>query len=231
MNSVRAFWVLCILLWPIGHLGAQGLAVGKPLPFFTLKALNAEPGESPYVSLDKMIKGKNQQPRKLVLISFFASYCEPCKKELPYLAKLYELYEKDGFAAVVVTIDKEAEKIQEAKDLAQKNNVKFPVLSDRFNIVAKRYKIAELPSLFLMDNEGKALMVESGYTTNISKTLLTKIRQALGKPTADAIPAELSAFFPSEAKRDSGAAASQVGQEKKRSGGDKRKSSSTGTSD
>jgi len=183
---------------------AEGsLAVGDSLPFFTLKALNPTPGTSAYVSLDKIIGESAAAPKKLVLVSFFATYCEPCKKELPYLAKLHQFYEKDGFSAIVVTIDKEAEKIQEANRLAQKHGVTFPVLSDRFNIVAKRYQVSKLPSVFLMDGTGRATMVESGYNADISKKLLTHVRQSLGKPTADPIPPELQAFFPAAKKVES----------------------------
>ena len=191
---------IALLILPHNAAAEGGLAVGDSLPFFTLKSLNPAPGTSAYVSLDKMIGSSAVAPKKLVLVSFFATYCEPCKKELPYLAKLHQLYEKDGFSVIVVTIDKEAEKIQEANELAQKHGVTFPVLSDRFNIVAKRYRVSKLPSVFLMDSAGRATMVESGYNEDISKKLLTQVRQGLGKPTADPIPPELHAFFPATNK-------------------------------
>ncbi len=194
-----------LLFIPQNAIASESLTLGERVPFFTLKAINPVAGTSAIVSLDKMIGESARSPKKLVLVSFFATYCEPCKKELPFLAKLHQLYEKDGFTAVVVTIDKETEKIQEAKRLAQEHGVTFPVLSDRFNIVAKRYRVSKLPSVFLMDGSGRATMIESGYNSDISKKLLTHVRQSLGMPTADPIPLQLQPFFPAAKSLASGA--------------------------
>ncbi len=184
-------------------IASEGVALGDVVPFFTLKALNSSAGTPSYIGLNNLVGESARTPKKSVLLSFFATYCEPCKKELPFLAKLHQLYEKDGFTAIVVTIDKEGEKIEEAKKLAEEHGVRFPLLSDRFNIVAKRYQVSNLPSLFLVDRVGRATMIESGYTSGISKKLLAQIRQSLGMPTAAPIPPQLQPFFPAAKSSES----------------------------
>ena len=183
---------------------AAPLKVGDKAPVFTLKALNPDVIGTKYVSLGKMVGAKARPARKGVLLSFFATYCEPCKKELPYLAKLYDLFNQEGFSIVLVSIDEDKEKVEEAGVLAAKSGARFPVVSDRFNIVAKRYQISELPTMFLVDGLGQIVMAKSGYSEDISGELLSGIRQALGKPTAAPVPDSLQPYFPKKAGGGSG---------------------------
>jgi len=94
-----------------------------------------------------------------------------------------------------VSIDKEAEQIEFVRKLAKDSGVVFPVLSDRFNIVAKRYYIAKLPCVYLVNGEGKVSMVNVGYNDDISKTLLDSIRKAIGEATSDPVPEALARYM------------------------------------
>jgi len=163
-------------------------AVGEPVKNFTLKVVNAAEAGQPYVGIDRYYGAEAKEPKKAILLSFFATYCEPCKRELPYLAALYDTYADKGLMILSVSIDKEKEKIDEVASLAKKSNVKFPVLSDRFNIVAKRYFIEKLPCMYLVDSAGKVAMVKVGYNDDVSKDLLDNVRTAIGEPTSDPVP-------------------------------------------
>jgi alkyl hydroperoxide reductase subunit AhpC len=166
--------------------------VGEQVPSFTLKAVNGEDVGETYISIDRYFGAGAKDPKKAVLMSFFATYCEPCKKEIPLLSALYESYKAKGLQVVLVSIDKEAEKIDVAKALAKEAGVTFPVLSDRFNIVAKRYFISKLPNVYLLDAEGKVGMVNVGYNDDISRKLVDEIRKSLGEPTSEPPPASIS---------------------------------------
>jgi len=169
--------------------------VGEEVPAFTLKVVNTDDSGETYVSLDKYFGADSKTPKKAILVSFFATYCGPCKREMPYVAALYETYKDKGFQALLVTIDKEAEKIDEAKTLAKNAGVKFPLLSDRFNIVARRYFIEKLPCVYILNAQGKVAMVNVGYTDDASKAFLDEIRKNIGEPTSDPIPASLESYF------------------------------------
>ena len=84
---------------------------------------------------------------KSLLISFFATYCEPCKKEIPHLAKLKKELGANGFDIVLISIDKEESKAREAAQLVAENGTDLKVLWDRFNIVARRYNVEALPHM------------------------------------------------------------------------------------
>lgn len=169
--------------------------IGESVKNFTLKVVNAEEAGQPYVGIDRYYGAEAKEPKKAILLSFFATYCEPCKREMPYLAALYDTYRDKGLMILSVSIDKEKEKIDEVAALAKESNVKFPVLSDRFNIVAKRYFIEKLPCVYLVDGSGKVAMVKIGYNDDVSKDLLDNIRTAIGEPTSDPVPDVLARYM------------------------------------
>lgn len=184
--SLTALFVLSALGVPAAAKDKH--AVGERVPVFTLKAVNPETAGAKYVSLEDYVGAAAQTSKKAVLLSFFATYCKPCKREIPFLAALHDTYENDGLQVLVVSIDKEKDKIQVAKDLAEEHGVGFPVLSDRFNIVAKRYFVSKLPNLYLLNGEGKVSMVSVGYNDDITRQVLDEVRQAVGEPASEPIP-------------------------------------------
>ena len=161
---------------------------GEELPQFTLKALNGDMLGESYISIDRYFGANAKEPKKAVLLSFFASYCEPCKREMPLLAALQEAYKEKGLQIVLVSIDTDTDKIDVAKSLAKENGAKFPVLSDRFNIVAKRFFVTKLPNSYLTNGDGKVVMANVGYNDDISKRLIDEIRKTIGEPTSEPIP-------------------------------------------
>ena len=78
---------------------------------------------------------------------------------------------------------------------ASEAKVRFPLLTDRFNIVARRYYIQKLPCVYILDAEGKVAMVNVGYGDDVSKTLLDEIRKHIGEPASDPIPGALAEYM------------------------------------
>jgi alkyl hydroperoxide reductase subunit AhpC len=193
--STALAFVVAVAVAFEAHAEKDRYEIGEEVKNFTLKAVNPEASGEPYVGITSFVGPDADKPKKAVLLSFFATYCEPCKKEMPFLAALYDEYRDKGLMVFLISIDKEAEKIDEAKTLAEEAHIKFPVLSDRFNIVAKRYYIEKLPCVYLVNAEGKVAMVNVGYDDDISKVLLDNIRTAIGEPTTEPIPDALSRFM------------------------------------
>ena len=168
--------------------GKDRYDVGETVTAFSLKTLNPTESGTTWLRLDELVGDKAKDPRRAVLLTFFATYCEPCKREMPFLAALYKEYKDAGLMVVSLSIDKEEKDISFVRELAKKNDVTFPVLSDRFNIVAKRYFISKLPCVYLLNTAGKVAMVNVGYSDDISKKLLDQIRAALGTRLDAPIP-------------------------------------------
>ncbi len=157
--------------------------VGAPAPGFSLKVLNPEASGVSWVSLRSMAGEEPEDAEsRVVLLSFFASWCAPCKKELPLLVELDTRYRLLGLRVVGISIDKEEPGIGEARKLVADHRARYPVLSDRFNLLARRYlgDQAPLPSVFLVSREGNILAVERGYTKDASTFLRAKVEAALG---------------------------------------------------
>jgi len=185
--------------WLLGLLGPalaaadEEIAVGLPAPAFTLRTMNPETSGLVVVSLDRYVGPEADDAQaKVVLLSFFASWCEPCKKEMPYLQRLHEMYRGQGLRVLSVSIDREEPGISQARQVAAGAKVTFPVLSDRFNFLARRYlgEQSPLPSVFLVGRDGNILRIERGYGKDAATFLLAQVQKALGisSPTAKAAP-------------------------------------------
>lgn len=88
---------------------------------------------------------------KVVLLTFWATWCEPCKKEMPEIEAAYEQYKDDGLIVLAVNF---GENLDSAVSFVHHGRLTFPVLIDRKVSVAERYGVVSLPVSFLIDPEG-----------------------------------------------------------------------------
>ncbi|HAK89840.1 MAG TPA: hypothetical protein DHV16_01700 [Nitrospiraceae bacterium] len=113
---------------------------GQKAPDFTLKDINGNP-----VSLSSF-KGK------VVLLNFWATWCPPCKAEMPSMNRLQEKFKNRGFVIIAVSTDG---RIDEPKDFITKNPVSFIVLHDsKLKVSRNLYKVFMMPTTFLIDKRG-----------------------------------------------------------------------------
>ena len=175
------------LLAALPAFAEEEVGEGLPAPSFSLRTLNPDAAGIAWVSLDRFAGDDPEDAgAKVVLISFFASWCEPCKREMPFLVQLDRMYRGQGLRVLGVNIDKEEAGIETAKKLIAAANVTYPVLSDRFNFLARRYlgESAPLPSVFLVRRDGAIARIERGYSKDVGALLLTSIQQELGLKVA-----------------------------------------------
>ncbi len=157
---------------------------GKPAPMFRLPVYNPKEAGQPVVGLDRWVgPDPREQGVRAVLISFMASFCGPCKKEMPYLQSLHEKYRDQGLRVVMVAIDADDEGQKKVSELIAKNAVTFPVMKDRFNIVARRWLGTQspLPSLFMLKPDGTVASVHRGYSDDASQVIAAEVTEALKK--------------------------------------------------
>ncbi|GAA4298424.1 TlpA disulfide reductase family protein [Aestuariibaculum suncheonense] len=98
-------------------------------------------------ALTDLIKDK-----KVILIDFWASWCAPCRKELPNVKANYKKYADQGFEVIGISIDRDAKAWQKALEEEQ---MPWPNFND--NDVASLYKVKAVPTTYLIDNEGKLI--------------------------------------------------------------------------
>lgn len=161
--------------------GGEGLKVGTVAPTFMLPVVNSYKETARRWGPAKWTgRAKEKEKKKLVIMSFFATYCEPCKKEMPELVRLYNEYNDDGLGVMLVSIDKGSDQRDVVVKLAEKNEVSFPVLHDRFQVVARRYDAERLPYMLMLGPDGVVKTVHIGYTDELKAGLENEVRASLG---------------------------------------------------
>jgi peroxiredoxin len=99
--------------------------------------------------------------KKIVVINFWATWCGPCRVEMPSFEKLYTEQKNNGFLILAIAEDKERAKLDE---YLKKKPVSFPVLIDQDNALAERFKIESFPTTILVGADGKIRQVNEGVT-------------------------------------------------------------------
>lgn len=118
----------------------------------------------------------HEQRGRVVLLNFWATWCGPCREEMPHLNRLYEKYRSSGFVTLGVNIDDEPAK---AAELAAKLGVKFPVLLDTDKKVSKVYDMGGMPATVVIDRDGRVRFLHKGYREGFEKTYEQQIRELL----------------------------------------------------
>jgi len=110
----------------------------------------------------------------VVLINFWASWCGPCRQEMPLLDELYTQYKPLGFTILGVNVEEDS---AQAKDLLKKIPVSFPVLFDNENKVSKLYKVVAMPSTVIVDRDGNMRYVHLGYQPGYEQRYQDQVRE------------------------------------------------------
>lgn len=140
------------------------LRSGEPAPLFQLKTMNPELSGRTLFSLAKHVGERSEEPKAQLVLSFAASYCEPCKKELAELVALGPRLSKGDILLAVVVIDTEPEGIESMRRLVvDELKLPFPVLADRFGVVARRYRAKVLPYVVIVDRSGVVRWSRTGF--------------------------------------------------------------------
>ncbi len=187
MKALSLSLALCALVaGPALAASGDGLKPGTLAPAFVLPVVSSFKEQEPRFGPGKWT-GRTETPKKLVILSFFATYCEPCKKEMPELARLFDTYEEQGLGVMLVSIDKGEEQRDTVVALAEEHGVKFPVLHDRYQVVARRYEAERLPYMLMLDPDGVVKTVHIGYTDELKANLENEVRAGLGLPPLVAV--------------------------------------------
>lgn len=101
-----------------------------------------------------------EQLGNVVLINFWASWCGPCREELPHMEKLQQDYQDLGFTILAVNVDEDPSK---ANVLLDDIAVSFPVLFDQDDKVSKLYQVKAMPTTVIVDRDGKQRLLHHGY--------------------------------------------------------------------
>jgi thiol-disulfide isomerase/thioredoxin len=113
----------------------------------------------PNISLESLKGGKvelrNAMKGKVVFLNFWATWCGPCKEEMPSMEALYKQYQDKNFLFLTISVDYEG--LTPVKAFIEKTKYTFPVLLDPKNDTLDLFAVTRIPTTFIIDKEGRMI--------------------------------------------------------------------------
>lgn len=159
-----ARWLLPLLLAAAVGGASAAVQLSSSAPDFTLRSVG----------------GANlrlaEQRGQVVLVNFWATWCGPCRQEMPQLNRLYDKYRGSGFVLLGVNIDDDP---RAAARLAAQLGLRFPVLLDTNKTVSRVYDMSAMPATLLIDRDGHVRHIHRGYRDGAERLYEEQVRSLL----------------------------------------------------
>jgi peroxiredoxin len=155
-NRIAALAAVLMLALP-----AWAGAADVQAPAFTLQSVDGKT-----VSLAQF-KGD------VVMINFWASWCGPCRQEMPLLDDIYKQYKDMGFVLLGVNVEPDT---HDANAWLKKTPVSYPVLYDPKSQVSQLYQVQAMPTTVIVDRQGNVRFVHNGYVPGDENQYMNSIR-------------------------------------------------------
>ena len=113
---------------------------------------------------------------EVVLVNFWASWCGPCREEMPKLEELHNTFKDLGFTMIGINLDQTPAL---SKKLLKDITVTFPILFDPENNISEAYGVESMPSTFLVDKNGNWRFLHKGYKAGYEDDYAEQIKALL----------------------------------------------------
>jgi len=145
-------------------LAAQAEALKGVAPDFTLKSN----------------QGKNlrleEYRGQVVMLNFWASWCGPCRQEMPLMENIYNKYQDLGFTILAVNVDEDS---ADADRFLKSVPVSFPVLYDNDSKVSEMFSVDAMPTTVMIDRDGNKRFIHRGYKAGYENDYAKQVKQLI----------------------------------------------------
>ncbi|MCM1152667.1 MAG: TlpA family protein disulfide reductase [Muribaculum sp.] len=149
----------------------SALAASAALPSVTLKDIEGK-------SVDTATLSNDGKP---MVISFFATWCKPCNRELKAINEVYEDWQDEtGVRVIAVSID-EGQNAQKVKPFVEGKGWEYQVLLDPNSEFKRQMGVNDIPHAFVIDGNGNIVWSHQGYTDGGEEEVLKAVKAAMGK--------------------------------------------------
>lgn len=162
--AIVALFLLVVLAAPQGVLAAP--KAGQPAPNFRVVTTAGQP-----VTLENY---RNH----VLIIDFFATWCQPCRKSVPHLVELTRKYGKQGLQVLGLSADENGERF--VKAFADELKVNYP-LALANDAVTVDYAIRSVPVMFVIDKKGRLIEVYRGFSDDIGRSVEELVKRLLAE--------------------------------------------------
>lgn len=119
------------------------------------------------------------QRGKVVFLDFWASWCVPCRRSMPWLERIHREHAAAGLEVVSVNVD---EKLADARAFLRRYPVGFPVINDAGGAIAALYNVQDIPTSFLIDRAGCLRSAHRNFRSADAPRLRAEIAALLREP-------------------------------------------------
>lgn len=156
--------LLTISLFVFVAATAQAKPISGKAPDFTLKSRSGQ-------NL-KLSDFRGQ----VVMLNFWASWCGPCRQEMPIMEQYYKKYKKLGFTILGVNVEEDSSK---ANAYLRDIKVSFPILYDNTNQLSKTYDVSAMPTTIMIDRNGNMRFLHQGFKSGTEKEYKKEIKKLI----------------------------------------------------
>ena len=177
-NRILTFaLVTCCLL------GLPAAAQSADLPPLSHSLTVLEPSQAPELKFKDLVGRMHDLAElrgKVVLINFWATWCPPCRREMPSMERLAQALKGEPFVALAVDVGEDADTI-EAFTSQLDTTLTFPILLDTRGHSMKAWKVAGLPTTFLVDKQGRIVASAIGGREFDHPEIVKTVRELIRK--------------------------------------------------
>lgn len=113
---------------------------------------------------------------QVVMLNFWASWCGPCRQEMPHMEDIFKKYEKFGFTVLAVSVDENPEDANRFLDAVP---VSFPILYDTESRVSELYGVDAMPTTVMIDRDGNKRFLHRGYKPGYEKDYKKQVKKLI----------------------------------------------------
>lgn len=175
MKTAVAVILVCLLTLPHA-------ARAESLPP-TMTAVPEKPAAPDFAlkDADRKLYRLSEQRGKVVLVNFWATWCPPCRREMPSMQRAWEALKNEKFVMFAVNVGEDEDTVF-GFTFSTGVELKFPILLDRDALTVKAWPVIALPTSFIVDPQGRIVYRAVGGREWDDPALLERIRELIKNP-------------------------------------------------